>query len=165
MTATRPLPWRTRLHIRVVLLRSRWESLAWQHRWARPLGWLARRWYRLERGLQGARDVETADLGETNGSLHEGGLEIEFGGACPVQGFGRVDGLPCYYRSRGEGWQFHVASWPNGDPLNEDAWEYFERPYFFPQGGWVSPRVSVECIRRAVSLYRAARALREVGLG
>lgn len=100
------LPWRTRLHIRVVLLRSRWESLARQRWWARPL---------------------------------------------------TVDGLPCYYRSRGEGWQFHVASWPDGDALAEDAWVYSERPYFFPQGGWVSPEVSRECIRRAVSLYRAGR--------
>lgn len=108
------LPWRTRLHIRVVLLRSRWESLARQRWWARPLGWLARRWYRLERRLQGARDVEMADLGETSGHLYEGGLEIEFGGACPVQGDGELDGHPC-------------------------------------------SRVSRECIRRAVSLYRAAR--------
>lgn len=49
-------------------------------------------------------------------------LHIEWvRGLCPVQGEGTVCGLPFYFRSRGKGWQFAVASEPGGDPLK--TWE------------------------------------------
>jgi len=59
----------------------------------------------------------------------------------------------CYYRSRGEGWQFHVAR--SDDVLLEsDVFVYEERRYFFPDGGWVSSDVSELCIRAAVARFR-----------
>lgn len=50
------------------------------------------------------------------------GLQVFWGGNCPVQAEGRVDGLPCYFRARGESWQFCVAATPTGDPL--DAYDH-----------------------------------------
>lgn len=121
--------------------------------WHKPK-WLRRPLYVLYRLLQGARFVRT---GDTMGSISEPGLEIEFGGACPIQGDGIIDGYPCYYRSRGEGWEFCVALEPDGYPLLFEAWDHYERPYIWPQGGWVTPEVSERCIRKAAALWRAGR--------
>lgn len=111
------------------------------------------------RYLQGCRRVETDGYDAIAGSIDEPGLSISWGGACPVQGYGTVDNRACYYRSRGEGWQFHVAA--NGaDPddddaiFGEDAWEYAEAPYIWPDGGWVSASVTERRIRKAVAKYR-----------
>lgn len=113
------------------------------------------RFYRFYRYLEGARRTkEVSGLNETDGYYADEGVEITFYGACPVQGDGEVDGMPCYYRSRGEGWQFHVASSPDGDPLDDDAWFYEEAPYFWPAGGWVHRDTSIECIKKAVAEYR-----------
>lgn len=46
--------------------------------------------------------------GDTDGVAAGEGYEVTFGGGCPVQGDGVVDGFPCYYRSRGAGWSFSV---------------------------------------------------------
>jgi len=117
------------------------------------LAWIGKRGTILKRYLHGARRVELAPWMETSSLLVEHGLAIAWGGACPVQGEGTLDGRECYYRSRGEGWQFHVAG-PDGDVFGDDAWVYSERKYIFPDGGWVSPAVSARCIRKAVKLYR-----------
>lgn len=110
--------------------------------------------YWLPRFLGGARSVRTVrELADTFGFIHEAGVDIEWSGACPVQGEGTVDGREAYYRSRGEGWQFHVAG-PSQDVFADDAFVYEERRYFFPDGGWVAPRVSEACIRRGVLAYR-----------
>lgn len=108
--------------------------------------------YRALRWLEGARPVKIGTFEETSGTFSAPGVEIEFGGACPVQGDGEVDGQECYYRSRGEGWQFHVAC--EGDVFDEDAWEYFERVNYFPDAGWVHRDVTMDRIARAVSIYR-----------
>lgn len=148
-------------------------KLAWQlatscgqfKGWTTPLHFL--RWwlfghdygvlYRLARWLEGARKPRTSgDLDETHGVYVAPGVELEFSGACPVQGDGEVDGFPCYYRTRGEGWQFHVAT-HGGDPLDDGAFCYWERPYPFPHGGWVHREVSLECIRRGVEAFRKTR--------
>ena len=39
----------------------------------------------------------------TDGSIHEEGLDIEFGGKLPIEGKGTIDGMYCIYRS-GKGW-------------------------------------------------------------
>jgi hypothetical protein len=110
--------------------------------------------YRARRWIQGARRVDCNE--PSVGQVIDDGVEIEFGGACPVQGFGIVDGLHCYYRSRGEGWQFHIAA-TYDDLIGNDIWSYEERKYAFPDGGWVSAHVSEACIRKAVKLWRESR--------
>ena len=100
--------------------------------------------------------MRIADLYDTGGRYDAPGVSVEFGGVCPVQGDGTVDGHNCYYRSRGEGWQFHIF---DGDYLSEtarrvDVWDYWERPYIFPDGGWVHPDVSRACIAKAIAKWR-----------
>lgn len=139
-------------------------------RWAAPVRWLGRVLYRGRRRIQGARSVDTADRsnGEVRGCVGEIEVEIGFGGHCPVQGEGRIclglrsegcrtfeDWREVYYRSRGEGWEFCVAG-PSGDVFDDDAWCYSENRYFWPDGGWVSARVSEACIRKAVALYASS---------
>lgn len=57
-------------------------------------------------------------------------MKIEYdqepSGKCPVQAEGRLNGLPFYFRSRGGSWALHVASTPEGDALDDDAWFHRE---------------------------------------
>lgn len=39
------------------------------------------------------------------------------GGVSPTQGFGKVDGLPFYYRTRNGAWYLSVAARPEVDPV------------------------------------------------
>lgn len=110
--------------------------------------------YMCRRWLEGARSVDTA--GGTRGFVDGDGFEIEFSGMCPVQGDGVIDGRACYYRSRGEGWQFYVAAPGSDDVLDDSSWLYSKDPYFFPDGGHVSAAVSERCIREAVAAFRRA---------
>lgn len=59
------------------------------------------------------------------------GWHGDIGGACPVQGYGEVDGLPWYFRARGECWSFQVAAAPEGDPVDVDDVDQ-------PPGAWVT---------------------------
>jgi len=106
---------------------------------------------------------KTGNLAETAGSIGDDGIEIDFGGACPVQGDGTVDGHPCYYRSRGTGWQF--AIWEQGVTQEQidgpeaaaPIWEYSDDPYAFPDGGWIAASESIDNIRHAVAEFRLRR--------
>lgn len=130
-------------------------SKRWHHRVVR---WLGRSLYRFRRSLQGAHDIDTvggiAHANDTHGSLSLSTpeLDIEWSGACPVQGEGTLAGRKVYYRSRGEGWQFHVAP-EGGEVFDDGEWLYERRNYFFPDGGWVTSEVSEACIREAVSAW------------
>jgi hypothetical protein len=146
--------WETAVEMR--LQRSGGSSAARHHR---AIRWLGETLYLTRRWLQGARKIETAggiaDIHRTAGCVGDNGFDIDFSGACPVQGDGEIDGRVCYYRSRGEGWQFHVAPVGSDDVFAGDAWTYSERKYCFPDGGWVTAEVSIACIRKAVALFRA----------
>jgi len=91
----------------------------------------------------------TAEHGETHGELNEGGIRIEWGGACPVQGMGSVDGRTLYYRARGSGWSVDIAE---GGP---EEMSFDQNCYIWPDGGWVSPAESERNIRFAVEQWRA----------
>lgn len=125
--------------------------------WERAVRWCGRALYLARRYIAGARDVETVDIGETAGSIVGDGIAIHWGGACPVQGHGTVDGFACYYRSRGEGWQFHVAA-TEDDIFEADVFTYEQRGYFWPDGGWVASSVTERCILEAVAKFRLWRA-------
>ena len=146
---TRNIPARTRFwlwwHINVEY--GRWSALRAFGRWI----------YVLRRYLQGARRPKCSRYEDTCGSYSAPGIDIQFGGACPVQGDGVIDGRECYYRSRGEGWQFHVAEPGSEDVFAPEAWEYSECPYIFPDGGWVDASVSRACIEKAAALFRESQ--------
>ena len=45
------------------------------------------------------------------------GLKIkQIYGPCPVQAVGTIDGMPFYFRARGEQWSFGVGPRPIGNP-------------------------------------------------
>ncbi len=104
----------------------------------------------------GSLDDGGLDPGSCGGFIDEPDLSIRFGGTTPVQGDGMVDGRPCYYRSRGTGWQFSVAPPGSDDALDLRAWEWGENPYIWPDGGYVTREISEQCIRKAVALWREA---------
>jgi hypothetical protein len=84
---------------------------------------------------------------------------LDFGGACPVQGYGTIDGRNAYYRSRGTGWSLKIV--PPGK-LIEDGhveWQYWSgRVYHFPDGGWIHPSVSIANLDHAVTQYYKEKA-------
>jgi hypothetical protein len=104
------------------------------------------------------------NLDETGGSFCDDGLSIEFGGACPIQGNGTLDGHPCYYRARGREWTFHVwdrdaaieeiSGLPTGEPIfcaaDLDA-------YAWPDGSWLHRDVSLANLASALVRWREAR--------
>ena len=100
-------------------------------------------------------------LGGMSGRYLAEGVDIPFGGACPVQGDGTLDGHPVYYRSRGTRWSFDV--WekdapltdclPEGDPI----FTYVEIKYTWPDGGWVEADETVANIGKAVELFRSGK--------
>lgn len=102
------------------------------------------------------REPRTGSFADTAGSIADDGLTFGFGGACPVQGDGEVDGRVCYYRARARGWQFAV--WAEGVTFEQadcgPVFEYAEDPYAFPDGSWLHRDESIANIRRAVAKFR-----------
>lgn len=102
----------------------------------------------------------------TNGSLHEDGIDIEFDGACPVQGFGTIDAFPVYYRARGE--HATIEVWPRGTrwggeeelrlPDSDGCFFHASAPYPWPDAGWLTAEESVAFIRVAAAAFRASTA-------
>jgi hypothetical protein len=96
------------------------------------------------------------------------GWSGSIGGACPLQGEGFVDGLPWYFRARGESWSFGVAAAPDGDPV---AAGYRDAPSgaFYVEGdaegeqmfagSWMPYSEAWRHIEASVAAFRA----REVG--
>jgi hypothetical protein len=154
MNRTGKMPFAMWWQIRVELRLQTFGGLRKQPWWARPIHLLGDAIYWARRRLQGARPIELGKLGETHGFIEEPALSIAWGGVCPVQGDGVIDGRPCYYRSRGEGWQLYIAADGSDEPLADDAWIYSESRYFTPDGGYVASGVSERCIRKAALLFR-----------
>jgi hypothetical protein len=89
---------------------------------------------------------------------------IIVGGACPVQGEGNIDGLPLYFRARGDHWSLRIAQHVNGDPVSV-AWDelrsdpgwWTECPYGEDYAaGWMSGEHSRLCVMAAIRSWRAA---------
>ena len=86
-----------------------------------------------------------------------------FGGHCPIQGEGHVDGFPWYYRSRHESMGLVVGE-PGSDVVDEkdpSAIFYLELP-FYNRGrdgaGWMDSEEVVGFVVRALSAFREERA-------
>ncbi len=91
--------------------------------------------------------------GETNrgAGAADPGLQIDFlGGNCPVQAEGTIDGVPFYFRSRGDQWSFGVGPEPVGEP----EWEHIEPYGEWPEAGWITTGQAMAFIDKAVALYR-----------
>lgn len=99
------------------------------------------------------------DLGEYDGfdwaeKVPPGVTVDTFGGACPVQGEGSIDGLFWYFRARGEHWQFHVAK-DRGHLFKNDIFYCdIEWPDETFAAGWMHPDDAARCLALAVALYR-----------
>ncbi len=96
----------------------------------------------------------------TEGKIHERRLDVEWGGACPVQGTGLVDGHPCYFRSRHDSWSFECFA-PGTDLEAPGPWpdpvytEDHPGAYAGEEAGWVEAAESEKNIRAAVARFRA----------
>lgn len=81
--------------------------------------------------------------------------EIQWiGGNCPVQAQGVIDGLPFYFRARGEHWSFRVAESKDGDPVDGIGF-YYEEDYGTTQfaAGWMTEDEARTFIDKAAKLY------------
>ena len=120
--------------------------------------------FRICRLLDGRQPPRLGSLNETGGSFDEGGLTLEFGGACPVQGIGTLDGRVAYYRARGDGWSFEV--WAEGVDVADDGlpepeaeWVHDRSgAYAWPDGGWLHHDQSIENLREALAAWRSREA-------
>lgn len=103
-----------------VRYRGAGDEMAFDNWWPRCLTWPDEQVAKVERWLadntveipevlraspapapnQGLLDALATTAGQAIGE----GYEIDFGGACPVQGTGLVDGHEAYYRARGDRW-------------------------------------------------------------
>lgn len=139
---------------RPITLRDRIRTHLWIWRWRieQRAPWLYAAW----RYLCGAR---RPFMGEnTNGLYDAPGAWVSFGGACPVQGTGEVDGCGVYYRSRGESWSVEFYDCEVSDDLPEDdhlIWEYRRREYVGFAGGWIDHRESRRNLGIAIRAFRA----------
>lgn len=108
----------------------------------------------------------TGPARELDGKIDEPDLKIEFGGGCPIQGYGTAFGHSIYYRARGTGWR--VDFWEPGVDLQSERGlpdgEIFEfgrdNDCAWPDAGWLHHEESEARIREAVAAFAAWRATR-----
>lgn len=150
MNDTTPVTLRTRIRVRL-----------WLWRW-----WVERHLPRLYAGWRYLCGARRPYMGEdTCGTYGGPGVWVPFGGACPVQGTGEVDGFGVYYRARGESWSLDVYDCEiEGNDLPGDehqVWSYHRREYVGYAGGWIDHRESRRNIEIAVKRFREWRLTRE----
>jgi hypothetical protein len=86
-------------------------------------------------------------------------------GACPVQYEGTVDGVPFYFRARGQHWTFGAGGETAGDAVEismgyrEDGFR-LEEPWGeeMYDAGWMDHADAEAIIARCIQEFRAARA-------
>ncbi len=73
------------------------------------------------------------------------------GGNCPVQAEGTIDGLPFYFRARGDRWTMGIGD----DVVLAPAW-FYEEPYGDGPfaAGWMDEDEARAFIHKAADLYR-----------
>jgi 8-oxo-dGTP diphosphatase len=85
------------------------------------------------------------------------GVTVDWvGGNCPVQSEGSVDGLPYYFRARGEHWSMQIGTQHEID-TGVGGWETL-KPYGDSQyaAGWMYEHEALGFIEEAVAEFRAA---------
>jgi hypothetical protein len=97
---------------------------------------------------------------ERTQGLLEGIVFTEFGGNCPVQATGTIDGRNFYFRARGARWSIGVG----GDSVGAPTWRY-EEPYGEGpfDAGWMDTEIAKQMINKGATLYRAMTASHKEG--
>ena len=78
-------------------------------------------------------------------------IRIEWlGGNCPVQAEGTIQGVPFYFRARGEHWSLGVGA----DPVGRPDW-YHREPYGDEEyaAGWMPQHEALGFLAKAIGLY------------
>lgn len=100
---------------------------------------------------------------DTQGAAIGDGYDVPFGGACPVQGYGQIDGHFCYFRARHDAWRFEVYGKDAGvtkDNFTKKWCDEGVRPIFIHHGeadntGWQDSECSVAQIEEAIAAFRS----------
>lgn len=75
------------------------------------------------------------------------------GGNCPVQAEGTIDGIPFYFRARGEHWSMSIGG---PDAVGQPEWyheeEFGDGPY---DAGWMSEEDANKFIRQSANRFHA----------
>jgi hypothetical protein len=97
---------------------------------------------------------------QSHGDRSGPGWYGRIGGACPVQGIGEVDGVPWYFRARGERWslEFGVGELPDGELVGEAIFERGGYVGPWPDAGWIGVRHAWSLIARSIAEFRVWRA-------
>ena len=72
-----------------------------------------------------------------------------FGGNCPVQGEGTINGKPFYFRARGDSWSLGIG----GDPVGNPEWEHQEWYGTWPDAGWMEPEQAEAFLMAAAARF------------
>lgn len=73
-------------------------------------------------------------------------------GNCPVEGEGTVNGVPFYFRARGQRWSFGVGADPVGSPDWECDANWGDKQY---AAGWMPYEEAETIIRKCAAEYEA----------
>lgn len=127
-------------------------------RWARSY---KRRWRRIEKGPIPKKKVirdffeEQREFGAPSGE----GWHVELHGACPVQGVGECDGVPFYFRARGESWriEFGIGDGPDGELAGEAVFACWGSYGPWPKAGWMGAKHATSLIKASVARFRQWR--------
>jgi len=86
----------------------------------------------------------------------DGRVQIDnLSGNCPVQAWGRYDGMELYFRARGNQWSLELTRSGEHDP----CWQYGEPYGDSPFGaGWMEECEAMDFIIKAIDLYEAGPA-------
>lgn len=74
-----------------------------------------------------------------------------FGGSCPVQAEGSIDGHPLYFRARGSQWSLEIGDTSGNEP---PLFWHVEDWGTWPEAGHMPDEVAFEMIDKAVEAYR-----------
>lgn len=78
-------------------------------------------------------------------------IHIDYiGGYCPVQAEGNVNGVPFYFKSRGEHWSIGIGG---DDPICEPGWSHVEKYGTWPDAGYITLEQAQEFINKGAALY------------
>ncbi len=101
-------------------------------------------------------------LNETCGVAIGDGYVVPFCGACPVQGYGQIDGHFCYFRARHDSWRVEVFAEGAGVTEQNYVSKWCDdgvRPVFTHHGdaensGWQPAACSIAQIEEAAAAFR-----------
>lgn len=73
-----------------------------------------------------------------------------YGGNCPVQAEGTVNGKPFYFRARGEHWSMRIGG---ADVIGDPEWRHEQEYGPWPEAGWMEWSEAEAFLRAAAQRY------------